>query len=376
MRLLICAGGTGGGVYPALSVLQALQRENSQGQLDGEVLWVGGENGLEADLVKRERIPYRSIPAAGIHGVGLRALPGNLSRLGRGVVTSRRILGEFRPDVLLFTGGYVAVPMALAARLGFGHRRRPRILVFVPDIEPGWALKVLVRMADQVALTVEESQAFLPSGVGRTVTGYPTRQELTTWTRSTARSHLDLAFNQPVFLVMGGSRGARSINQALFAALPQLLTQMQVLHISGQQTWEEVERIRGTLPVDLAGRYHPYPYLHARIGAALAASDLVLSRAGASSLGEYPLFGLPAVLAPYPFAWRYQRVNADYLVRQGAALQLQDNELMAQLASTVLSLMADSQRRRAMAQAMAELTRPAAARSIAQILAEMAEKAS
>ena len=129
VRLLICAGGTGGGVYPALSVLQALKNDAQP------VLWVGGEGGMEADLVTRSGVPFTAIPAAGVHGVGLRTLPGNLLRLARGTLAARRILAEFRPDVLLFTGGYVAAPMA------FAGRHIPS-LVYCPDIEPGLALEI------------------------------------------------------------------------------------------------------------------------------------------------------------------------------------------------------------------------------------------
>src|SRR5258706_744258 len=108
VRLLICAGGTGGGVYPALAVHHALTLK----RLNVETLWVGGEGGMEEELVKRAGISYRSIPAAGVHGVGLRAMPGNLTKLTRGMLASYRILRDFKPDVLFFTGGYVAAPMA------------------------------------------------------------------------------------------------------------------------------------------------------------------------------------------------------------------------------------------------------------------------
>jgi UDP-N-acetylglucosamine--N-acetylmuramyl-(pentapeptide) pyrophosphoryl-undecaprenol N-acetylglucosamine transferase len=362
-------------VYPALSVLQALQREDEQRKLDGtspEVLWIGAEGGLEEGLVKREQVPYEAIPAAGVHGVGLRTLPGNLARLGRGLRASRRIMKDFRPDVAFFTGGYVAVPVALAARLVVGQKQRPRTLVYIPDIEPGWALKVLVHMADHVALTVNESQAHLPKYVRRTVTGYPLRKELKTWSPSSARSALQLTGDVPVFLVLGGSRGARSINQALFAALPQLLEKMQILHVSGQQAWEQAASIRKTLPEHLAERYHPYPYLHAEMGAALAVSNLVLSRAGASALGEYPAFGLPALLIPYPYAWRYQRVNANYLAQHGAALVLDDANLITTLAPAVLEVLGDPPRLESMAEAMRCLASPDAAGAIAEIIVSLA----
>ena len=143
MRLLICAGGTGGGVYPALAVLQAI-KDNA------EVLWIGGEGGMETQLVERSGIPFRTIPAAGVHGIGLRTLPRNLWQLGRGILASRRILREFKPDVLFFTGGYVAVPMALAGW-------KVPSLLYVPDIEPGLALNTLARFAEKIAVTAEDS---------------------------------------------------------------------------------------------------------------------------------------------------------------------------------------------------------------------------
>ncbi len=127
----------------------------------------------------------------------------------------------------------------------------------------------------------------------------------------------------PILLVFGGSTGARSINRALLAVLPELLKEMQIIHVSGKLDWAEVEAARGQLSglsgeqADLAQRYRAYPYLHAEMGAALAAADLALSRAGASSLGEFPQAGLPAILVPYPYAWRYQKVNASYLAAAG-----------------------------------------------------------
>src|SRR5512144_1423244 len=112
MRLLICAGGTGGGVYPALSIQQALPTGSNSSDSGQGTLWVGGVGGMEAELVQRTGLKFEAIPAAGVHGVGLRTLPGNVLKLLQGLLASRRILSHYRPDVLLFTGGYVAVPMA------------------------------------------------------------------------------------------------------------------------------------------------------------------------------------------------------------------------------------------------------------------------
>jgi UDP-N-acetylglucosamine--N-acetylmuramyl-(pentapeptide) pyrophosphoryl-undecaprenol N-acetylglucosamine transferase len=368
VKLLICAGGTGGGVYPALTVQQVLHDSTANSSAPLQTWWVGGEGGMEAELVKRAGLPFEAIPAAGVHGVGLRALPGNLWRLLRGVRAARRILRRLQPQALLFTGGYVAVPMAVAARLpGLGFRR-PRLLLYVPDIEPGLALKTLARFADQVALTDAASLAYFRYHRAATVTGYPVRPALKPWDPAQARQALGLSADLPTLLVVGGSTGARSLNRALLQALPTLLAEVQVVHLSGQRDWAEVEAARAALPPEQAARYRAFAYLHEEMGAAYTVADLVVSRAGASTLGEYPRFGLPAILAPYPYAWRYQRVNADYLARHGAALVLEDDDLPAQLLPQVQALLRDQPRRAQMRQAMQALARPQAAQALAALV--------
>ncbi len=371
-------------MYPALAVLSAASSEaEPYAQLPEpaehaalELLWVGGEGGMEADLVKRTGVPYQAIPAAGIHGVGWRSLPGNLWQLWRGFLGSRRILAEFRPDVLFFTGGYLAVPMAFASRIPFKGLPRPRSLLFVPDIEPGLALKTLARFADRIALTVDASRKYMPANANLTVTGYPTRSDLSSWDRQTAYKELQLENDLPVLLVFGGSSGARSINRALLAWLPKLLDEMQVVHITGKLDWPEVEaawqEMKDALPVSCVRRYRFYPYLHEQMGAALASADLVLSRAGASILGEYPLLGLPAILVPYPYAWRYQQINARYLEKRGAAVVVQDADLPDQLFSSVHGLITNRQKMADMSSAMRALAKPQAAQHIAALLGSLA----
>jgi UDP-N-acetylglucosamine--N-acetylmuramyl-(pentapeptide) pyrophosphoryl-undecaprenol N-acetylglucosamine transferase len=189
-----------------------------------------------------------------------------------------------------------------------------------------------------------------------------------------AHNALGLDPDLHTLLVLGGSKGARSINQALLKLLPELLKEMQVVHISGELDWSEVEAVCTSLKDSLpcAERYKPFPYLHDEMGAALTAADLVVSRAGASCLGEYPLFGLPAILVPYPYAWRYQEVNAQYLSKKGAAEVVPDEEIATQLLSKVRELMTDDYRREQMSQAMRTLVYPNAAESIASHLAELA----
>jgi UDP-N-acetylglucosamine--N-acetylmuramyl-(pentapeptide) pyrophosphoryl-undecaprenol N-acetylglucosamine transferase len=345
-------------VYPALAVHSALAAKVR----DLDTLWVGGEGGMEVTLVKRQGVAYQSIPAAGVHGVGVATLPRNLALITRGVFASRRILSDFKPDVLFFTGGYVAVPMALA---GSGI---PSML-FVPDIEPGMALRSLSRFADVIAATTSQSQRFFKKKVYET--GYPLRADLTLWNRSTAHRHLSISSGLPILLVCGGSKGARSINLAVLDNLRALLAKFELIHISGELDWQMVRHHREQLPMELAARYHALPYLH-EMGAGLAAADLVLSRAGASTLGEFPVFGLPAVLVPYPHAWRYQKVNADYLTQRGAAVVLEDQRLKHELLETLNVLMENPNKLKAMRASMFELSHPRAAEKIAGRLIELA----
>ena len=365
-------------MYPALAVLQGL-RSKEQASVKSpqealqrcSVLWVGSVGGMEVELVELAKIEFDAIPAAGVHGVGLRALPGNLLQLWRGFWEARRILRRFRPHVLFFTGGYVAVPMALAGW------RVPTVL-YVPDIEPGMALKFLSRFADRIALTAPDSGVYYLSRPQLKVTGYPVRADLQFWSLDEARRALGLSPDLPTLLVFGGSKGARSINRALLAVLPQLLGDMQVVHVSGRLDWPDVQKSRDALVSDhdmapeIVARYHAYPYLHAEMGAALTAADLAVARAGASTLGEFPIFGLPAILVPYPHAWRYQMVNARYLESHGAALILEDAALGEDLFATIKTLMDDPSRRTQMKQAMHSLAKPDAAQSIASMLGELA----
>jgi UDP-N-acetylglucosamine--N-acetylmuramyl-(pentapeptide) pyrophosphoryl-undecaprenol N-acetylglucosamine transferase len=331
---------------------------------------------MEAELVKRAGIPFEAIPAAGVHGVGLRALPGNLWKLSQGFLQARRLLRSFQPQVMLFTGGFVAVPVAFAGRFGMGRSTRPRSLLYVPDIEPGLALKTLARFASRIAVNVTESREYFRSHPDVVVTGYPTRPELQPLEPAQARRTFGLAAGLPTLLVLGGSKGARSINRAVLAAMPGLLDEFQVLHITGQLDWSEVEgarlKLSESLSAELLDRYRIFPYLHEEMGAAFSAADLVVSRAGASTLGELPLFGLPAILVPYPHAWRYQQVNARYLAERGAAEIIQDAELGAQLLPAVKRLLADKARLNAMRAAARALSTPDASSDIAHQLLSLA----
>jgi UDP-N-acetylglucosamine--N-acetylmuramyl-(pentapeptide) pyrophosphoryl-undecaprenol N-acetylglucosamine transferase len=173
-------------------------------------------------------------------------------------------------------------------------------------------------------------------------------------------------------LVFGGSRGARTINHAVWDALPALLEHTQLIHITGNLDWPRVASEIEQLDDGLRSRYRPHAYLHDEMGLALSAADLVVSRAGAAVLGEYACYALPSILVPYPHAWRYQSVNADYLVERGVAIRIDDSALRAELAPQVIALLSDPERLERMSLAASKLAVPNAAEMIAEELLRLA----
>lgn len=347
MRLLIAAGGTGGGVYPALAVAEAIQNHRPDIKLD----FVGSVNGFERPLVEQSGVRFDSrheVRSGQVHGVSLPKRLVSLAMIALGTVQSLRLLRQLRPGALLLTGGFVGLPVALAAWL-----LRVPSLIYLPDVEPGLAIRVLQRFAHKVAITVPDSARYFPPGK-TVVTGYPLRAMMHRASREQGIAHFGLDPERRTLLVFGGSRGARSINQALQAILPQVLEAgIQVIHITGTLDWPQVEAARNALPD--ATHYHAFPYLHGDMAEAFAAADLVVSRAGASTLGEFPAFALPAILVPYPYAWRYQKVNADYLAERGAAIVMNDADLPEKLWPAIRDLYQDPARLERMRAASAQL---------------------
>jgi UDP-N-acetylglucosamine--N-acetylmuramyl-(pentapeptide) pyrophosphoryl-undecaprenol N-acetylglucosamine transferase len=367
MRVLVCAGGTGGGIYPALAAVTALQ---AQGVSDKDILWIGTKGEMEETLVPRAGLRLETIPGGPIVGVPLGTRARNAVKLGRGIGAASSHVRRFQPDVMFMTGGYMAAPVAVAAR-----RHGVPIVIYLPDVEPGSSIRFVVPMARRIACTTDGSAAFVPEE-RMVVTGYPVRPDIRAakaLSKEEALAMFDLRPGRPTLFVFGGSRGARNINRALMAALPDLLSRAQIIHVSGTLTWPEVEANMMTLPQELRAYYRPYPYLHEEMGPAFRAADLALARAGASMLGECPAFGLPSILVPLTFAWRYQKVNADYLTERGAAVQLIDETLAETLLPTVRDLLFNQSKLGQMAAAAAALDRPDAAADLARVILSAAK---
>ena len=315
MMLVLTGGGTGGHVYPNLAVAEALRRRP-----EAVLAYVGSARGMERGIVSQAQVPFHAVASAPLLGASPLGLARGLLALAQGITQAYRLLDRLGASAVLATGGYVSVPVVIAARL-----RGIPSLVYLPDIVPGLAVSLLARVADRVATTHPSSLGHLPSEKV-VVTGYPVRPEVGAWSRAASRERLGLPIDGLVLLIWGGSRGARSINQAVLRDLETLTEGASVLHITGEDGVVEALARRATLGAVALGRYHVYEYLHEEFAAALAAADLTVSRAGASVLGEYPAAGLPSVLVPYPGLVR-QRENAQALVEAGGAVIVADDAL-------------------------------------------------
>lgn len=331
--------------------------------------------------MEAQGVPFAPIQTGQLRGKNPLTALVNLGKMAVGLRQSLAILSDFRPDVCFVTGGYVCTPMALACRLcGIP------VLIYLPDLTPGLAIRMLSVIAQRVAVSFPETAAYF--GAKSVVTGYPVRPSLldAVQDRAAARVQLGRALGidwgkteqesqsddqLPLLLVFGGSQGSRSINTALWSALPTLLPLAHILHVVGVRDWSLVAEHQPKAPAALARRYHPVDYLHDEMSLALAAADLALARAGASTLAEFPIARLPSVLVPLPISGGHQFPNAQKLADSGGALIIRDEELSAKLTPALGTLLRDESRRLEMGAAVASLSCPQAGMNIAHVLVEL-----
>ena len=315
---------------------------------------------MEETLVNRAGLAQKNIPAGGVRGLAPWTAAANLGKLTRGFAMARQILRTFAPHVVFITGGYVCTPVALAAWL-----QNVPVMIYLPDLEPGLAIKTLSRLATRVAVSFPETEQFFPKNKVL-VSGYPVREAFLKADKAAAREKFELDHRTPTLTVFGGSQGARSINRAVSAVLEPLLDICQVIHISGRLDAAEMKTRQEGLSPTLKNRYRLFAYLYEDMPLALAAADLAVCRAGASTLGEFPALGLPSILVPYPYAGAHQETNANFLVRHGAAIKVADAGLVNRLLPAVQALLKNRAKLVQMEERVRELARPDAAARIAQ----------
>ena len=373
LRVLVGGGGTAGHIYPALSVLHELaERARAAGHQAAPVHFAHGPSRIDAEVLAHAGIARTRLGASPVRGVAPHRAVWGAFRLVGALGQAYALIGAFRPDVLLVTGGYVSAPVLVAARL----RGVPSV-VFLPDIVPGLAVRALAPLASRVALGFAETRSHWRPSHG-VLTGYPVRPEFLAANRERGREAFGITGDRPVLFATGGSSGARSLNFAIHDALEPILHHADLIHLCGELDEARLRETRAALPEALRRRYHLYRYLHKGMADAMAASDLVICRAGASTMAELPAIGRPAILVPGSFAGGHQVENAAVLASAGAAIVLPDSDLggatEGAMLTTMFDLLKDSQKRSAMAIAAKQLARPEASSNIVALLETIARR--
>ncbi len=361
MKIAISGGGTGGHIYPALALIREIQKEHK----DAEFLYIGTEKGLESTIVKREDIPFKAIHITGFRRkISLENVK-TVLRFLKGVRNSKKMLRNFKADVVIGTGGYVCGPVVYAAaKLGI-----PTI-IHEQNSVPGLTNKFLSRYVDRIAVCFEEAKDFFPKN--KTIlTGNPRASEVLGKDGIKGRLSAGLKTGIPAVLIFGGSRGARPINEAVIKTLAELGEKpYQVLYITGDVHYENVKK-----EVELVGSPGNVvikPFIH-NMPEVLAGVDLVVSRAGATTLAEITSLGVPSILIPSPYVTNnHQEKNARALSDHGAAELLHEKELTGKkLIDSIDKILLDSNKMKDMRTASGKLGIPDAAIRVYNLMDEL-----
>ena len=354
IRLIIAGGGTGGHVLPAVAVLQELEFR----QQPIEALWIGSLTGTERARADELGIPFAAISTGKLRRYVDVKTAKDAANVPRGYWQARRLVREFRPDVVLSTGGYVSVPTVLAAR------GSAPILTHEQTTILGMATKINVRSAQVLALSFDSTQALVKAGKFRiVVTGNPVRTSLFAGDAVRGRELYGFDDRDPIVLIMGGAMGAQPVNQRVQAMLAGLLTEAQVIHQAGPDSYNgDYSRLlayRETLPEKLRSRYVVTEFIGSELPDVYAMADLMLCRSGAGTVAEISALGKAAILIPLPLSGGGEQVtNARALAGKDAARVIpQDQATPAALLAMIKELLADPGERVRMGAAAAALGR-------------------
>ncbi|WP_096199261.1 undecaprenyldiphospho-muramoylpentapeptide beta-N-acetylglucosaminyltransferase [Bacillus sp. FJAT-45350] len=363
MRVIVSGGGTGGHIYPALSLIKEIKKQHK----DAEVLYIGTDNGLESELVPRENIPFKTITITGFRRKLSLENVKTVLRFINGTKKVKKIIKEFKPDVVVGTGGYVCGPVVYAAA-----KLRVPTLIHEQNSVPGLTNKFLSRYVDKIAISFEQSKAFFPEKKV-VYTGNPRASEVIDTNGEQGRASVGLQDGKRTVLIVGGSRGARPINDAFLEVLKEAKTRdYQFLYVTGQVHYDKVmeEVKKQGNPSNVIIR----PFIH-NMPEVLAGVDLIVARAGATTLAEITALGLPSILIPSPYVTNnHQEKNARALSSRGAALVRLENEMSGKQLLTDIDEIFTENRLNNMKEASKELGMPNAATDVYHTLQTIAKK--
>jgi UDP-N-acetylglucosamine--N-acetylmuramyl-(pentapeptide) pyrophosphoryl-undecaprenol N-acetylglucosamine transferase len=393
MNIIIAGGGTGGHLYPGIAVAEefrhrlqeaverktepntigkslsnGISRQKPDNRPDNRIVFVGTEHGIESRVIPKEGYPIKFLRAEGFIGKSFFKKLKAVIALALSIFDSIRIIRSVRPDIVIGVGGYASAGMVFAA-----HLKGIPTMILEQNSVPGFANRFLSRFADAVAVTYQESISFFPADKTY-LTGNPVRKQILRRDEKEAYSTFPLKRGKFTVFVFGGSSGASSINYAAIEALNYLLDlrqNIQFLHQTGEKDYEKVkEAYRGP---GFDGIVVPFIY---RMAEAYIISDIVVCRAGATTLAEITAVGKPVVLIPFPHAAsNHQEYNARKLQDMGAARMILDRELNGEtLAGVIRELYSNEKLRGDMQKAVSAFCKTDAAEKVVDIAMSVANK--
>jgi UDP-N-acetylglucosamine--N-acetylmuramyl-(pentapeptide) pyrophosphoryl-undecaprenol N-acetylglucosamine transferase len=355
LSVIIAGGGTGGHVFPGIAVAQEFRRRNPE----TAILFVGTARGLETKVVPREGFALKLIEVGALKRVGMFGRIRSLLKLPKSFLAVRRLLQQVRPDVVIGVGGYASGPVVLMAAL-----MDVPTLVAEQNALPGFTNRVLARFVRAAAVTFEETRKYF--GEKAVITGNPVRAEFFDVPPKTPFDRADGAEVLHLFIT-GGSQGARAINLAMIGALPLLAEEKDRLSITHQTGEHDYDKVRATY-LENGWKVEVKPFIENMVDE-FARADLVITRAGATTVAELAASGCPALMIPFPFAADdHQRKNAEAVERAGAGRMILQAELTPErLAEELLWLVRDPQQLARMADASRKLGHPEAAAKVVDL---------
>lgn len=365
MRYLITGGGTGGHIYPALSIAGEIKNRDK----NAEILYVGTEKGLEAELVPREGLEFKTIRVKGMPRRLNKESFLALRELLLGLGDARRILKEYQPDIVIGTGGYVCGPVVYQA-----VRQKTATVIHEQNAFPGITNKILARYVDQVLITFKESEKYFKDKEKIILTGNPIRNEIMTIDKDQAYEDLNIRKDKPFLLSFGGSGGQKKLNDAILEFLKDggAREDLQIFHITGQRLYDEfIENLEAS-KIKLGDNIRIFPYFY-DMPKGLNIADLVITSAGAITLAELSALGVPSILVPKSYtAENHQEYNAKAFGDQGAARVILEKDLTGKYLGEIINRLIHNQARlEEMSQKSRKIGNPNAVKKIVDIVASL-----
>lgn len=341
MKYLITGGGTGGHIYPALAIAWEIKRQNK----DAEILYVGTDKGLESELVPKEGFEFKTIRVQGMpRKLSLKTLK-TMKVLLLGLKDAYKIINDFKPDVVIGTGGYVSAPVVYVA-----CKKRIKTLIHEQNAFPGITNKILSKYVDRVLATFEESKKYFKYPEKVIITGNPIRRKIIEVDKRKAYFDFKINPNLPFVLSFGGSGGQKKLNNAMLYVIEKNISKdLQILHVTGNRYYEDFKNQIQRKKITLTDRIKVVPYLY-DMPSALNIANLVVTSAGAITLSEISAIGVPSILIPKGYtAENHQEYNARAFEKKGASYLILEKDLTGEkLNKAITDIIYDNNRLREM----------------------------